>query len=228
MKPTAAQRKAMYSDIVRSREFDDRVLELYFADKMPVFDLAKGVIPGEIHSSHGQEPCAAGTMPHLTLEDTITSNHRPHHHAICRGLDLNKLAAELMGKKTGYCAGKGGHMHIYSVEHKFSCSGIIAEGMGPAAGVALANKMRQQDGIAVSYMGEAAANQSQQSDRPKFGFRSQWDLVGTVEHWGHIHERTNKYDARFQIELVDGQWKITRMQVLDESQGPVKTSLRKF
>ena len=159
MKPTAAQRKAMYSDIVRSREFDDRVLELYFADKMPVFDLAKGVIPGEIHSSHGQEPCAAGTMPHLTLEDTITSNHRPHHHAICRGLDLNKLAAELMGKKTGYCAGKGGHMHIYSVEHKFSCSGIIAEGMGPAAGVALANKMRQQDGIAVSYMGEAAANQ---------------------------------------------------------------------
>ena len=82
MKPTAAQRKAMYSDIVRSREFDDRVLELYFADKMPVFDLAKGVIPGEIHSSHGQEPCAAGTMPHLTLEDTITSNHRPHHHEV--------------------------------------------------------------------------------------------------------------------------------------------------
>ena len=82
MKPTAAQRKAMYSDIVRSREFDDRVLELYFADKMPVFDLAKGVIPGEIHSSHGQEPCAAGTMPHLTLEDTITSNHRPHHHGL--------------------------------------------------------------------------------------------------------------------------------------------------
>lgn len=66
------------------------------------------------------------------------------------------------------------------------------------------------------------------SDRPSFGFRSQWDLVGTVEHWGHIHERTNQYDARFQIELIDDQWKITAMQVLDESQGPVKTSLRKF
>ncbi len=66
------------------------------------------------------------------------------------------------------------------------------------------------------------------SDRPSFGFRSQWDLVGTVEHWGHIHERTNQYDARFQVELIDDQWKITAMQVLDESQGPVKTSLRKF
>jgi acetoin:2,6-dichlorophenolindophenol oxidoreductase subunit alpha len=159
MTPNADQRKAMYTSIVRSREFDDRILELYFADKMPVFDLGKGLIPGEIHSSHGHEPCAAGTMIHLRPEDTITASHRPHHQAVCRGLDLSKLAAELMGKKSGYCAGKGGHMHIYSQAHNFSCSGIIAEGMGPAAGVALANKMRKQPGIAVSYMGEAAANQ---------------------------------------------------------------------
>ncbi|MEE2825879.1 MAG: hypothetical protein VYE64_04560 [Planctomycetota bacterium] len=65
-------------------------------------------------------------------------------------------------------------------------------------------------------------------DHPGFGFRSQWDLIGTVEHWGHIHERTNKYDAQFQVELIGDRWKITEMQVLDESQGPVKTSLRKF
>lgn len=159
MKPTAEQRRAMFESIVRSREFDDRILELYFADKMPVFDLAKGLIPGEIHSSHGHEPCAAATMIHLTPDDTITASHRPHHQAVCRGLDLKKLAAELMGKRTGYCGGKGGHMHIYSAEHNFSCSGIIAEGMGPAAGVALANKMRGMPGIGVSYMGEAAANQ---------------------------------------------------------------------
>ena len=65
-------------------------------------------------------------------------------------------------------------------------------------------------------------------DRPGFGFRSQWDLVGTVEHWGHIHERTNQYDARFLVELVNDRWKITDMEILDESQGPVRTSLRKF
>jgi hypothetical protein len=64
--------------------------------------------------------------------------------------------------------------------------------------------------------------------RPGFGYRSQWDLIGTVEHWGHIHERINKFDAKFTIELVDNNWKITSMDVLDENQGPVKTSLRKF
>ncbi len=64
--------------------------------------------------------------------------------------------------------------------------------------------------------------------RPGFGYRSRWDLIGTVEHWGHIHERINKYDAQFKIELVDNNWKITSMAVLDENQGPVKTSLRKF
>ncbi|MCH2178282.1 MAG: hypothetical protein MK106_05700 [Mariniblastus sp.] len=64
--------------------------------------------------------------------------------------------------------------------------------------------------------------------RPGFGFRSKWDLVGTVEHWGHIHERTNQYDARFLVELVNDRWKITNMEILDESQGPVRTSLRKF
>jgi pyruvate dehydrogenase E1 component alpha subunit len=159
MQASNTQRIAMYEAIVTSRIFDDRIMEIYFADKQPVFDLAKGRIPGEIHSSHGHEPCAAATMMHLTKDDTITASHRPHHQAICRGLDLRKLAAELMGKKTGYCAGKGGHMHIYSAEHNFSSSGIIAEGMGPAAGVALANQMRGMPGIAVSYMGEAAANQ---------------------------------------------------------------------
>ncbi|MFK7732723.1 MAG: thiamine pyrophosphate-dependent dehydrogenase E1 component subunit alpha [Pseudomonadales bacterium] len=159
MKPTTEQRVAMYQSIVTAREFEDQVVAIYYADKQPVFDLAKGRIPGEIHTCHGHEACAAATMIHLTKDDTITASHRPHHHAIARGVDLKKLAAELMGKKTGLCAGKGGHMHLYSPEHNFSCSGIIAEGMGPAAGVALANKMRGMPGVAVSFMGDAAANQ---------------------------------------------------------------------
>ncbi len=63
---------------------------------------------------------------------------------------------------------------------------------------------------------------------PGFAYRCQWDLVGTVEHWGHIHQRTNQYNALFNVKLVDDAWKITDMVVLNESQGPVKTSLRKF
>ena len=65
-------------------------------------------------------------------------------------------------------------------------------------------------------------------DRPGFGYRSKWNLIGTVEHWGHVHQRTNQYDAEFAVQLVDGSWKITNLKVLDESQGPVKTSMRKF
>ena len=63
---------------------------------------------------------------------------------------------------------------------------------------------------------------------PSFGYRSKWDLVGTVEHWGHIHQRTTHYDAEFQIQLRDDAWKITDMKVVDFVPGQVKTSLRKF
>jgi len=159
MQATNQQRIDMYEMIVTSREFDDQVMAIYYADKTPVFDLGKGRIPGEIHSSHGHEACAAGTIMQLTEHDAITSSHRPHHHAIARGLDLNRFAAEIFGKETGLNGGKGGHMHIYSAEHNFSSSGIIAEGMGPAAGMAMAFKMQNKPGVGVSYMGEAAANQ---------------------------------------------------------------------
>ncbi|MFO0217921.1 MAG: hypothetical protein ACK54I_00795, partial [Planctomycetota bacterium] len=65
-------------------------------------------------------------------------------------------------------------------------------------------------------------------DRPGFQYRCKWNLVGSVEHWGHLHQRTNIYDADFTVSLVNGAWKITAMRSLDEQQGPVKTSLRKF
>ncbi|MEM7454875.1 MAG: hypothetical protein AAF456_11050 [Planctomycetota bacterium] len=63
---------------------------------------------------------------------------------------------------------------------------------------------------------------------PGFAYRCTWNLIGTIEHWGHIHERTNQYDAIFEVELVNDSWKIVSMEVVDESQGPVKTSLRNF
>ena len=65
-------------------------------------------------------------------------------------------------------------------------------------------------------------------DTTGFGYRCKWNLVGTIEHWGHIHQRTNQYDAEFEIEVRDKAWKITSMKVLDEKQGIIKTDLRKF
>jgi hypothetical protein len=65
-------------------------------------------------------------------------------------------------------------------------------------------------------------------NEPAFGYRAKWNLIGTIEHWGHIHQRENQYDAQFVVQLKDDAWKITQMQVVDEAQGQVKTSLRKF
>ena len=61
-----------------------------------------------------------------------------------------------------------------------------------------------------------------------FGYRCKWNLIGTIEHWGHIHQRTNQYDAEFEVKVRDEAWKITSMKIVDEEQGIVKTKLRKF
>jgi TPP-dependent pyruvate/acetoin dehydrogenase alpha subunit len=149
----------MYTTMVKIRYFEERIREIYFADKLPAFDIAAGEVPGEMHLAAGQEPVAVGVMPHLKAGDAITATHRPHHVAIAQGLDLNKMAAEIFGKDTGLGHGKGGHMHLYSAAPNFGCSGIIAEGMPVAVGAALAFKKLGKDNVAISFFGEGAANQ---------------------------------------------------------------------
>ncbi|MFA5632607.1 MAG: thiamine pyrophosphate-dependent dehydrogenase E1 component subunit alpha [Porticoccaceae bacterium] len=152
-------RANMYRTMVRSRHLDDRLTEQYWVGKTPIFAFGNGPLPGELHTSHGQEPVAAGLCSVLRPEDAMTAAHRPHHLAVARGVDLKRMAAELFGKKAGLSGGRGGHMHIYDAAVNFSSSGIIAEGLGPAAGMALARRMQGQPGIAVGVIGDAAANQ---------------------------------------------------------------------
>jgi acetoin:2,6-dichlorophenolindophenol oxidoreductase subunit alpha len=159
MKPTAKQRLWMYEAMYRSRRLDDAVLAAYMEGKTPVFHMGKGPLPGEMHQSFGQEPCAVGVCAHLGKDDAVGAGHRPHHVAVARGVDLKKMVAELFGKKTGLSGGRGGHMHLYDATVNFFSSGIIAEGMGPGAGMALARKMQGKPGIAVAYIGDGAANQ---------------------------------------------------------------------
>ncbi|MCY1519042.1 Acetoin:2,6-dichlorophenolindophenol oxidoreductase subunit alpha [compost metagenome] len=127
--------------------------------KTPVFNMANGPIPGEMHLSNGQEPCAVGVCAHLTAEDIVTATHRPHHIAVAKGVDLDEMVAEIFGKKTGLSGGRGGHMHLFDARVNFSCSGIIAQGMGPAVGAALSRQLQGKSGVAVAYLGEGAANQ---------------------------------------------------------------------
>lgn len=159
MSPDRNQKLWMFEKMVESRHFEELIKPAYFEGKQPVFNMAKGPLPGEMHLSDGQEPCAVGVCAHLRPEDTVTATHRPHHIAIAKGVDVNAMASEIFGRANGLSGGRGGHMHLFDPAVSFCCSGIIAEGMGPAVGAAMAAKLRGKDDIAVSYIGEGAANQ---------------------------------------------------------------------
>ena len=149
----------MYRQMWTIRDFEEALASAYMEGKTPAFDIGSGPVPGEMHLAAGQEPVAVGTCAHLRKEDTVVGTHRPHHFAIAKGVNLKKMAAEIFGKKTGLGQGKGGHMHLFDVEHKFSCSGIIGASFPPACGAALAAKKMGKDWVAVAFAGEGAANQ---------------------------------------------------------------------
>ena len=120
MQPTKDQKIWMYEQMVVSRLFEEAIEKIYLEGKTPAFNMADGPIPGEMHLSNGQEPCAVGVCAHLKPSDIVTSTHRPHHVAIAKGVDLNRMAAEIFGKKTGLSGGRGGHMHIFDADVNFS------------------------------------------------------------------------------------------------------------
>jgi pyruvate dehydrogenase E1 component alpha subunit len=157
--PTKAQLLWMYGMMEKARYFEDTMASAYMEGKTPKFDIGAGPLPGEMHLAAGQEPCAAGVCVHLRKDDAVTATHRPHHVAIAKGIDLKKMTAEIYGKECGLAGGRGGHMHLLDPEVNFSCSGIIAQGTSPAVGAALAARLNGSDAVAVSYLGEGAANQ---------------------------------------------------------------------
>lgn len=185
-------RRDLYATMVLSRTFEEAILREYHADKGPGFDIGKGLIPGEMHLSAGQEPVAAGICAHLTSDDAVTATHRPHHFAVAHGVDLNRMTAEIFGRITGLGRGRGGHMHLFDPDVHFSCSGIIAEGYPPALGAAFAFKRRGSDAIAVAVAGEGAANQG--AFHESLNLAALWKLpvVFVVEdnEWGISVART--------------------------------------
>ncbi|WP_137120518.1 thiamine pyrophosphate-dependent dehydrogenase E1 component subunit alpha [Segeticoccus rhizosphaerae] len=156
MEPQA--RLDLYRTMVLCRTYEEAILREYHADKGPGFDIGKGLIPGEMHLSAGQEPVAAGVCAHLTADDAITAAHRPHHLAIAHGVDLRAMTAEIFGRVDGLGKGRGGHMHLFDPATHFSCSGIVAEGFPAALGQAFAFRRRKTDRVAVAVAGEGAAN----------------------------------------------------------------------
>ncbi len=181
-----AVRVALYQTMVLSRTYEEAILREYHADKGPGFDIGKGLIPGEMHLSAGQEPVAAGVCAHLTTDDAVTATHRPHHLAVAHGVDLRAMTAEIFGRVDGLGRGRGGHMHLFDPATHFSCSGIIAEGYPPALGQAFAFKRRGSDRIAVAVTGEGAANQGAFHESLNLAARWSLPVVFVVEDndWG--------------------------------------------
>jgi pyruvate dehydrogenase E1 component alpha subunit len=146
-KPTMLE---MFDRMLTIRLFETRVIDLF----------REGVIRGSTHTYIGMEANAVGACTALRTDDFITSTHRGHGHCIAKGGDVRLMMAELLGKSTGYCKGKGGSMHIADLDVGIlGANGIVGGGMGIATGAGLSSKMRGSGQVAVCFFGDGGLNQ---------------------------------------------------------------------
>jgi TPP-dependent pyruvate/acetoin dehydrogenase alpha subunit len=144
--------KAMFRKMLTIRRFEERAIQEY----------QNGNLYGFIHSYLGQEAIAAGVCSHLRINDRIVSNHRGHGHCIAKGADMKPMMAEIFGKKTGYCRGKGGSMHIADFKiGMLGANGIVCAGLPIATGSALAAQLEGEDRISVVFFGDGACGEGE-------------------------------------------------------------------
>ena len=154
-----------YRTMVRIRTFEEKAAECF----------TKGMLAGNIHLSIGQEAAEAGAFAAIGPQDYFTSTHRGHGHAIARGADPKLAMAELFGKKTGYCKGKGGSMHIMAMDKGIlGANGIVGGEIPIATGAAYSAKYRGTDQVAVSFMGDSATNEG--TFHESINMAAAWDL----------------------------------------------------
>ena len=140
-----------YRTMNRMRSFEERAAECF----------TKGMLAGNIHLRIGQEAAEAGAFAAIQEKDFFTSTHRGHGHVIARGGDAKRAMAELFGKKTGYCKGKGGSMHIADMAkmNHLGANGIVGAGQAISAGSALASKILGDDIVTVGCFGDGSTNE---------------------------------------------------------------------
>src|SRR4051794_10676730 len=138
----------------------ERMTQIRTFEDLAGKNFAGGLIPGFVHLYAGEEAVAVGICSPLRGKDYITSTHRGHGHCIAKGVDIAGMVAELMGKSSGVCKGKGGSMHIADVEKgMLGANGIVGGGIPLACGAALTAKTLGTGGVAVCFFGDGAANQ---------------------------------------------------------------------
>nr|WP_273888310.1 thiamine pyrophosphate-dependent dehydrogenase E1 component subunit alpha [Rubrobacter naiadicus] len=155
----------LLEEMLLIRAFDEKVNDLY----------AEGKVHGTAHFYVGEEAVAVGVISTLRKGDVITSTHRGHGHAIAFGLNIDRMAAELLGKAEGYCHGKGGSMHIADVSAgMLGANGIVGGSMGIACGAGWAFRRRGEDRVAVCFFGDGAVQEGIFSEA--LNLASIWDL----------------------------------------------------
>ena len=147
---TPVQQREAYRRMIRIRQFEEEGSRLFRA----------GEIPGAYHASIGQEGAIVGACMALSEGDSMTGTHRSHGHPIGKGAELKTLMAELMGKSTGICKGRGGSMHLADVSVGIiGESAIVGGGIPLATGVGLAARVRHTDEVCLCFFGDGAVNQ---------------------------------------------------------------------
>jgi pyruvate dehydrogenase E1 component alpha subunit len=155
----------LYRRMMLIRRFEERVKYLFL----------EGIMPGTIHQCNGQEACAVGVCAALEPADVITSTHRPHGHALARGIDVQAAMGELFGRVTGCCKGKGGSMHLGDLSKGMvPAIAIVGGGIPIATGMALAFKMKREPRVAVCFTGDGATNEGAFHEGINMG--AIWDL----------------------------------------------------
>jgi acetoin:2,6-dichlorophenolindophenol oxidoreductase subunit alpha len=166
------------------RRFEERVMD----------EMSTGDIPGNTHLCAGQEASAVGVCLHLSDKDYISSTHRGHGHSIAKGCDIGAMMAELFGRATGTCGGKGGSQHIADLRKgMLGANGIVAGGAPITCGAALSAKLQGTGGIAVAFAGDGAMNEGVMSE--SFNLAKIWNLpiVFAIEDNGFGEATANEF-----------------------------------
>src|SRR3954454_2130570 len=179
----------------------DHLLEAYrvmrtirdFEERAHV-EFATGDIPGFVHLYAGEEAIAAGVIGHLRADDFVASTHRGHGHAIAKGCDVKGMMAEIYGKRTGICHGKGGSMHIADIDQgMLGANGIVGGGPPLVCGVGLTAKVKGTDQVAVSFTGDGGSNQG--TFLEALNLASAWHLptIFVVENNGYAEATSSAF-----------------------------------
>lgn len=189
--PEEGQLLDMYRTMVLIRRFEETVNELYM----------QGRIPSTLHLYIGQEAVATGVSANLRQDDYVLSTHRPHGHALAKGVAPRAIMAELFGKGTGTSKGKGGSMHVGDMAVGMLPAIAIVGGNAPiAAGTALAQKMQKSRGVTVCYFGEGAANEGAWHEA--LNMAAIWNLPVLFVCENNLYAASTPFRLAFKIESV--------------------------